>query len=181
MTSASAYLGLAGQVTNQYWTGSCLRLSTQAGTASDRARSVRRASEDRTKLEIEPQQSSIVREMFELPDDRAGAERHSGPSPGSDVETQSPPLRWLDGLCRPHHPEDPSLHGDGPSECLAVRARSQSRGKYKRTLWAEYGIHMTAFGRGDARTPPGERCVLAHQGWTGEKSGYFSILKVRGW
>lgn len=75
------------------------------------------------KLEIEPQQASIVREMFELPDDRAGAERHSGPSPGSDVETKSPPLRWLDGLCRPHHPEDPSLHGDGPSERLAVRAR----------------------------------------------------------
>ena len=28
----------------------------------------------------------------------------------------------------------------------------------------------------DARTLLGERCVLAHRGWTGEKSDFFSIL-----
>jgi hypothetical protein len=31
-------------------------------------------------------------------------------------------------------------------------------------------------GLNDARTPPGERCVLAHRGWAGEKSDFFSIL-----
>jgi hypothetical protein len=28
----------------------------------------------------------------------------------------------------------------------------------------------------DARTLPGERCVLAHRGWAGEKRDFFSIL-----
>jgi len=28
----------------------------------------------------------------------------------------------------------------------------------------------------EARTKPGERCVLAHLGWAGEKSDFFSIL-----
>jgi hypothetical protein len=31
-------------------------------------------------------------------------------------------------------------------------------------------------GDGRLRTTPGERCVLAHQGWAGEKSDIFSIL-----
>ena len=31
-------------------------------------------------------------------------------------------------------------------------------------------------GLNNPRTPPGERRVLTHQGWAGEKSGYFSIL-----
>ena len=28
----------------------------------------------------------------------------------------------------------------------------------------------------DARTLPGERCILAHRGWAGEKRDFFSIL-----
>jgi hypothetical protein len=28
----------------------------------------------------------------------------------------------------------------------------------------------------ETRTKPGERCVLAHLGWAGEKSDFFSIL-----
>ena len=34
-------------------------------------------------------------------------------------------------------------------------------------------------GLNDARTPLGERCVLADQGWAGENRDFFSIL-VRG-
>src|SRR6266513_4371330 len=30
----------------------------------------------------------------------------------------------------------------------------------------------------DARTPLGERCVLAHRGWAGENRDFFSVLLV---
>jgi hypothetical protein len=36
----------------------------------------------------------------------------------------------------------------------------------------------TLQGDGRLRTTPGERCVLAHQGWAGEKSDIFSILPI---
>ena len=31
----------------------------------------------------------------------------------------------------------------------------------------------------EARTKLGERCILAHQGWEGEKSDFFSILLAK--
>lgn len=41
-----------------------------------------------------------------------------------------------------------------------------------------FTFHVSPFTdlENDARTLPGERCVLAHRGWAGEKRDFFSIL-----
>ena len=51
-----------------------------------------------------------------------------------------------------------------------------ANGKAPTAFSASEKLLLTVEPLSEARTKPGERCVLAHQGWAGEKSDFFNIL-----
>ena len=68
------------------------------------------------------------------------------------------------------------LHDRTSCGPFALSMRSWRTGRAPPVLPTSEELSFKVEGLNDARTKPGERCVLAHMGWAGENREFFSIL-----